>query len=161
MFLELYHGRTDPDQDMDEVEGGWGSQGPIFEMKHFHLTYLGNFRLMGAQCVDAVKDDVFLTVFDDMIFYDGVFYGDLTVFDFETEPPERAEEAHDVVIAYDETKAKLPEKYIKIAQEKARAADASRIKSMMDKLTKAKEEFEAHLAFYKQAHGVDFDYDKA
>jgi hypothetical protein len=36
LYIRLFHGRVDPEQDMDD----WGSDGPIFGPYHFvHTTY--------------------------------------------------------------------------------------------------------------------------
>ena len=36
LYIRLFHGRTDPDQNMD----GWGSDGPVFGPYEFvHTTY--------------------------------------------------------------------------------------------------------------------------
>jgi len=73
MYLRLFHGRTDPQQDMDD----WGSDGPILGPYNFaHTTYHCCLKLGKP---DGGCDELYI-VQPDMIFYDGVYYGDWTVF---------------------------------------------------------------------------------
>lgn len=75
LYIRLFHGRTNPNQDMDE----WGSDGPVFGPYDFsHTTYALNLKL-GK---NDVCDELFC--FEDMLFYDGTYYGDWTVFGLET-----------------------------------------------------------------------------
>ena len=76
VYIELFHGRRDPDQDMDD----WGDRGPILgPFRWVHTTYAGTIHL-GNQDVpgDAIGD---LRVDGDMVYYDGAWYGDWSVFD--------------------------------------------------------------------------------
>jgi hypothetical protein len=42
LYIRLFHGRTDPDQDMDD----WGSDGPVFGPYEFaHTTYAWDYEL--------------------------------------------------------------------------------------------------------------------
>jgi len=73
MYLRLYHGRTDPDQQMDD----WGFDGPTFgPISCYVQTYCGTFRIYGEDHIS----EVWLETQDDMIRWDGCFYGDLEVF---------------------------------------------------------------------------------
>src|SRR5262245_8326770 len=73
MYLRLYHGRTDPDQVMDD----WGFAGPTFgPLSCYVHTYCNTFRIHG----DGVTDELWLEKHDDMIRWDGCFYGDMQVF---------------------------------------------------------------------------------
>jgi len=73
LFLELFHGRTDPDQEMDD----WGSQGPVFgPFDWVHTTYSNTLRLG----IPSQFHEWFLTVDKDMVFYDGLWYGDYSIF---------------------------------------------------------------------------------
>jgi len=98
LYIRLFHGRTEPEQDMDE----WGSDGPVFGPYEFvHTTYTTIVRL-GRR--DGICDEMFLH--EDMLYYDGRYYGDWSVFPadiFEREYKSMLQE-------YDEQKAKLPEK---------------------------------------------------
>ncbi len=73
MYLRLYHGRTDPAQEMDE----WGVDGPTFgPLSCYVHTYCCTFRIHG----DCNTSEVWLKKHDDMIRWDGCFYGDMEVF---------------------------------------------------------------------------------
>ncbi len=73
MYLQLSHGRTDPTQEMD----GWGFAGPTFgPISCYVQTYCCDFHIH-AECG---SDEVWLRPHDDMIRWDGCFYGSLAVF---------------------------------------------------------------------------------
>jgi hypothetical protein len=73
MYLRLYHGRTDPRQEMDD----WGFVGPTFgPLSCYVHTYCCTFRIHGADDTS----EVWLETHDDMIRWDGCFYGDMEVF---------------------------------------------------------------------------------
>ena len=72
VYLELFHGRTDPSQDMDDL----GTRGPVFGPLQFvHTTYNCEIKL-------GIPDDNadILSFHDDMVYYDGAYYGDWSVF---------------------------------------------------------------------------------
>ena len=92
IYMSLYHGRTDPAQEMDD----WGFDcaytiGPI---NHIVQTYNSTTRLlMGTHneidvwITDAVNQDELhfikpnvLVLFDDMLYLNGSFYGDWSFF---------------------------------------------------------------------------------
>ena len=73
MYLRLYHGRTDPDQEMD----GWGFDGPTFgPLSSYVHTYCSNFRIF-AECG---TDEIWLQRHADMICWDACYFGDMEVF---------------------------------------------------------------------------------
>ena len=73
MYLRLYHGRTDPAQQMDD----WGFTGPIFgPLSCYVHTYCCTFRMIG----EDHASEVWLETHDDMIRWGGCFYGDMEVF---------------------------------------------------------------------------------
>jgi hypothetical protein len=73
MYLRLYHGRTDPAQEMDD----WGFVGPTFgPLSCYVQTYCCNFRIHG----DDDSSEVWLEKHDDVIRWDGCFYGDMELF---------------------------------------------------------------------------------
>jgi hypothetical protein len=73
MYLRLYHGRTDPDEQMDD----WGFVGPTFgPLACYVHTYCCTFR-MHSECS---TEEIWLDKFDDMIRWDGRFYGDMEIF---------------------------------------------------------------------------------
>ena len=75
LYLKLFHGRTDANQEMDE----WGSDGPVFGPYEFlHTTYTSFVR-----CGNQGGDCDSLYVHEDMVYYDGVYYGDWSVFGLE------------------------------------------------------------------------------
>jgi hypothetical protein len=76
LYIRLFHGRTDPEQDMDD----WGSDGPIFGPYLFaHTTYGWDIKMRKS---NGSCDELF--VHEDMVYYDSVYYGDWTLFDLET-----------------------------------------------------------------------------
>ena len=73
MFLELFHGRPDPSQEMDD----WGEPGPIFACPNYvHTTYACDIKLgeIGGQYCDLKISQ------DGLVYYDGMWYGDWSVF---------------------------------------------------------------------------------
>jgi len=73
IYLRLYHGRNDPDQEMDD----WGFAGPTFgPLSSYVHTYCRTFRIHG----DGDSSEVWLETHDDMIRWNGCFYGDMEVF---------------------------------------------------------------------------------
>ena len=76
LYIRLFHGRTDPNQDMND----WGSDGPVLGPYEFaHTIYTSSVRL-GRQDGDCDS----LYTHEDMLYYDGVYYGDWSVFDERT-----------------------------------------------------------------------------
>jgi len=73
LYLRLFHGRSDPNQEMDD----WGSDGPILGPYLFcHTTYNCHLKLGRP---DDGRDELYIAGFD-MVFYGGVYYGDWSVF---------------------------------------------------------------------------------
>lgn len=73
MYLRLYHGRPDPHQQMED----WGFVGPTFgPLSCYVHTYCCTFRIHG----ESGTGEVWLEKHDDMIEWDGSFYGDMEVF---------------------------------------------------------------------------------
>jgi hypothetical protein len=71
VYLELFHGRADPAQDMAD----WGDAGPVFgPFEGVHTTYAADSKLVitGDNCGA-------LTVVDDLVYYAGLYYGDWAV----------------------------------------------------------------------------------
>jgi len=68
IYIELFHGRTDPKKCMDD----WGTEGPILgPFKFCHITYFSGWLKVG--------DDIQIHCHKDMVYYDGVFYGDFSI----------------------------------------------------------------------------------
>jgi hypothetical protein len=73
MYLRLYHGRTDPNQVMDDR----GFVGPTFgPLSCYVHIYCRTFRIHG----ECDTSEAWLETHDDMICWDGCFYGDMEVF---------------------------------------------------------------------------------
>jgi len=71
VYLELFHGRADPAQDMVD----WGDAGPVFgPFEGVHTTYAADIKLViaGDNCGT-------LKIVDDLVYYSGVYYGDWAV----------------------------------------------------------------------------------
>lgn len=69
-YLKLFHGRRDPHATLED----WGEPGPIFgPFPYFHTTY-------GAH-IQFGDGDSRLTIVSELVYYDGWFYGDWSVFD--------------------------------------------------------------------------------
>jgi hypothetical protein len=67
LYLELFHGRQAGEQ-LDD----WGVQGPIFgPFPYFHTTYACEIKFNEAHV---------LSITDEMVRYDGLYYGDWSVF---------------------------------------------------------------------------------
>ena len=96
--IEMFHGRTSPDQDLDT----WGSQGPVLLVDYVHVTYLCQIKLG----IPQPAGDGDLHFVDDLVYYDRVYYGDWSV--FPAELLEREPELKNRLTTYDPQKATLP-----------------------------------------------------
>lgn len=73
LYVMLFHGRKRKNEDLDN----WGSDGPILGPFHWvHTTYGGNHKLGHGPEGDTLGE---LYLDDDLIYYDGVWYGDWSV----------------------------------------------------------------------------------
>ena len=70
--IELFHGRKDPNEDLQT----WGLQGPVFLVEYVHVTYAGDIKLG----IPEPAGDGDLHYVEDLLFYDGIYYGDWSVF---------------------------------------------------------------------------------
>jgi len=78
-YLKLFHGRESPDAKID----GWGEEGPIFgPFPYFHTTY-------GREIVFHQEEAWTLPIIEDFVFYDGMYYGDWSVYDGPVEESDR------------------------------------------------------------------------
>ena len=70
-YLMLWHGRTDREEEMNN----WGENGPVFgPFPFFNMTY--NCEIAFSQeCGHLLK------IVDDLVYYDGIYYGDWSFFD--------------------------------------------------------------------------------
>jgi len=95
LYIRLFHGRIDPNRDMDD----WGSDGPVFGPYEFvQRTYTTVLRLGKSN-----GDSNSLYLFEDMLYYDNVYYGDWSVFTDET-----LKKGEFVTIPFEQSKANLP-----------------------------------------------------
>ncbi|MBA4751445.1 MAG: hypothetical protein H2055_04345 [Sphingopyxis sp.] len=97
LYLHLYHGRKDPDENLED----WGSEGPVIgPLAYVHTTYMcdvkfaaapevmdrffpavmADWRARGLSNVAGPLCDWRLTIFNDYVEHDGIYYGDWTVF---------------------------------------------------------------------------------
>lgn len=96
LYLKLFHGRKDPPEQMDD----WGSDGPVFGPYDFiHTTYAYHLKMGNTT---GKVDELF--AFEDMIYYDGIYYGDWSVFP-ENLLDEQTQSLHQ---GYEPSKAQLP-----------------------------------------------------
>lgn len=73
IYLELFHGRKDPSQGMDD----WGEQGPIFgPFDYVHTIYAQ--RIVAGPFGDDATLELF--VVDGLVYYDGMYYGDWSIY---------------------------------------------------------------------------------
>lgn len=71
-YIMMMHGRSSPDENLDD----WGSDGPVIgPFTWMHVTYQATWRLG----VDESGDDVEMHFVADLLYYDGVYYGDWEV----------------------------------------------------------------------------------
>jgi len=97
VYLRLFHGRTDPAQQMDD----WGSDGPILGPYLFcHTTYSCHLKLGRP---DGGCDELHIAA-TDLLYYGGVYYGDWSVFG----EAELKEDGFELSV-YDPEKARPPE----------------------------------------------------
>ena len=70
-YLKLWHGRETVDEEMDS----WGTSGPVFgPFPFFHMTY-------DCEITFSEENGHILKVIDELVYYDGVYYGDWSFFD--------------------------------------------------------------------------------
>lgn len=86
VYVALYHGRNNADDEMDD----WGFNGPLIgPLKNVYVTYHSHIRLIFLNDADekryiaagVIGEEPFMLGWeDDMIKSDGKFYGDWDVF---------------------------------------------------------------------------------
>lgn len=100
LHLELFHGRENPRQEMDD----WGEPGPIFECRDYvHTTYAQDIKLGGTE-----EQSGYLIIGDGgLVYYDGMWYGDWSVFSAESGATETGE-FKSRLQRFDQSKARPP-----------------------------------------------------
>ncbi len=96
VYLELFHGRADPDEDLDD----WGEEGPVFgPYEYIQTSYATHLKMWKPGPDEGLHE---LCVDRGLVFYGGRWYGDWLVFlDLTPELAARLQ-------FYDETKAQPP-----------------------------------------------------
>jgi len=96
MYLGLFHGRMGRKDTMDD----WGFSGPVLgPLTYCHTTYMAYVHLYFAEaqdartCCNSSHLAVDLEVVEDMIVFEGAYYGDWTVFFVAPEECRRPDDA--------------------------------------------------------------------
>lgn len=97
LYVQLFHGRKDRDQLMQD----WGENGPTLgPFEWVQVTYFKTVR-----CGLPNGEDIWLTRCDDMVFYDGMYYGDFDIVSSKKSPRLPGGKT----VEYNPELAKLPE----------------------------------------------------
>ena len=100
IYFMLFHGRKAKDEKLED----WGSDGPIFgPLDWVHTTYAYHVKL-GIPEEDDMTE---LIIDDDLLYYDGVWYGDWSA--FTEEVFEESDKLKKRWTKYDHKKTRLPE----------------------------------------------------
>jgi hypothetical protein len=92
IYIHLFHGRSDPYENLED----WGTEGPIFgPFECIQSTYACDIHLRNSDDTEYRG----LRYYDDMVYYDGVYYGDYNTFSPVLEP---------ITTPFDPDKARLP-----------------------------------------------------
>lgn len=96
MYLGLFHGRNSRRENMDD----WGFAGPVLgPLTYCHTTYMAYVHLHFENgqdariCCNSGHLNVDLEVVEDMIYFEGAYYGDWTVFFVPPEECRRPDDA--------------------------------------------------------------------
>jgi len=73
MYMRLFHGRSHPKQPLKD----WGRDGPIFGPLSWAHISCGMFRIAMEE---GEQDGLEVHFFQGMVYYDGYFYADVSVF---------------------------------------------------------------------------------
>lgn len=161
MFLELFHGRRDPAADLED----WGDQGPIFECVQVHVTYLNTVRLVDVKGPEGVIfTEQWLEAYEDMIYYDDVFYGDFNILSAVSDPQHSFDAERTRVVPIKPILAKLPERYQELQNQflvekhlRQQGQDAQQIQGALRKLQNGKAQVEQLLSLYQLRWKVPYD----
>lgn len=76
-YLKLFHGRKNPKEEMDD----WGTSGPIFgPVMYVHSTYGSCVKIGFVENQGLELEETMMQLVGDMLYYDGVYYGDWSTF---------------------------------------------------------------------------------
>lgn len=79
LYLQLFHGRECPAEQLED----WGKQGPVFgPLSYVHTTYGEHIKLGKPDWPHDNLGDLY--VHDGLVYYDGMWYGDWSVFGEDT-----------------------------------------------------------------------------
>ena len=82
VYIHFFHGRPSPDTEVED----WGADGPtVGPLAYVHVTYLSDVKFGSP---DGQIEGHFAQ-YEDLIYYDGMFYGDFSV---STDPHTPAEQ---------------------------------------------------------------------
>lgn len=121
VYLELFHGRKDPFVDLDD----WGEKGPVVgPFRYLHTTYASDLKYELYLSCDDKRCEGCISVFEDMVYYDGMFYGDWSIF---------AEDVLDHVdlrkrlTHFDPVKAEIPASWAEARTKAAQAGESDAV----------------------------------
>lgn len=79
IYLELFHGRHSPDEELDD----WGFQGPVIgPMPFFHMTYGCHIKMGDPDSKNqGIHIEELQVDTEGLIHFNGAWYGDVSVFD--------------------------------------------------------------------------------
>ena len=87
IYIEFFHGRTFPDEELDD----WGFNGPIIgPFPFFHMTYLTHVKLG-----DGPEDSIEFV--KDLIKFKGSYYGDISITDESRVDKKRLEKSKEIL----------------------------------------------------------------
>jgi len=102
IYVRLFHGRKDPEEDLD----GWGADGPVLgPFEWYHSTYLHHIRVGCWPPLEDIEWEI--TAVDGLVYYDGMFYGDVSVVSADT--VSSAQFLRDSIEEFDPDKAQHPD----------------------------------------------------
>src|SRR5689334_8245814 len=105
LAIELFHGRRTPNEHLQD----WGEPGPIFLDMEAHLTYFSTLQLNQRSPDGWEVNHGFLDLKGDLIYYDGMYYGDLYTFLYDEDDRDHQTNFGPRIQTFDSKKAKIPE----------------------------------------------------
>jgi hypothetical protein len=93
VYINLFHGRTDPHEELEDQ----GTSGPVIGPVNISMIY-GEFKIHDSE---DWSDFEFVHQYEDMIFHDGVYYGEFEIWTAD-EPMLQQTDIAELVISFDE-----------------------------------------------------------